>query len=129
MKKGFTLLETLIVIIIIGILVGLALPLYTKAKERALGNEAKANLKLIAAAERIYKMEIGGYYTSSNITNINSNLRLMLNTNNWAYNITGGATNFTTNAYRQGSGGYLDCQYSLAHNDADGEPNPSASCP
>jgi general secretion pathway protein G len=51
LRPAFTLLEFLVVIIIIGILAALALPNFGKAKEHALGKEAIANLKLMAAAE------------------------------------------------------------------------------
>jgi len=130
MKKSFTLLELTVVIIIIGILAGIALPLFSKPKEYALGKEAIANLKFIAAAERFYYMERRiSYYPASgneaNITNINNNLRLALTNASWDYNITGGSNNFTAYANRQGSGGYLNCIYNLTHNDSDGEPNPN----
>jgi len=48
--------------------------------EKAIDKEAIANLKLIQAAEKIYRMEIGGYYASTppHIDNINTNLRLEL---------------------------------------------------
>ncbi|MCM8795768.1 MAG: prepilin-type N-terminal cleavage/methylation domain-containing protein, partial [Candidatus Omnitrophica bacterium] len=61
--RGFTLLELVVVIIIIGILATFGISQYIPARERALGKEAIANLKLIAAAERIYRMETGRYCT------------------------------------------------------------------
>lgn len=98
-KGGVTLIEILIVIIIIGILVTLALPNFGTMRERALDKEAKANLKLIQAAQRIYRMENQSYYpygcatppcTESDISDINSDLRLFLTENNWDYAMTGG---------------------------------------
>ncbi|MCM8795779.1 MAG: hypothetical protein NC928_03750, partial [Candidatus Omnitrophica bacterium] len=109
---------------------------YIPARERALGKEAIANLKLIAAAERIYRMETGRYCTDRStpachtLNAINTQLKLSLTTTNWTYAIrvpvSGG---FTATADRNGSGGYLDCAYTLAHNDADGEPDPNNRCP
>jgi len=81
-KKSFTLAELLAVIVIIGILVALALPNYNAIKEKSLNREAKANLALIRAAEKIYRMEQGFYYphlaTTNVISDINSDLKLSL---------------------------------------------------
>jgi len=95
-KKSFTLIEIIIVIVIVGILSAIALPNFGIMREKQLDKEAKAVLKLIQAAERIYRMENGSYYSSSNIALINSNLRLGLpdtGTPNWTYAL--GATSAT----------------------------------
>ena len=118
--KGFTLLEMIVVIVIIGVLATLGFRQYMPVRESALSREAVANLRLIRAAERIYRMETTTYYpatgTENNIGNINNNLKLSLTTNNWGYSIT--TTNaapptFTATADRVGTGGYLDCQWSI----------------
>ncbi len=93
-KKSFTLIEIIIVIIIIAILAALALPGFDVTKERTLDKEAKANLLLIQAAEKIYKMEQGTLYpsdaTATNvISDINSYLKLSLPASqvNWTYGL------------------------------------------
>ena len=92
-KKSFTIIEIIIVIIIIGILAALALPGFGVTKERTLDKEAKANLLLVQAAEKIYKMEQSVYYPAATATNvigdINSYLKLSLPANqvNWTYRL------------------------------------------
>ena len=86
-------MELLIVIIIIGILAALALPGFGVTKERVLDKEAKANLALIQAAEKIYRMEAGLFYpstgSSSVIADINTYLRVNLPTGatSWSYSV------------------------------------------
>lgn len=89
-KLGFTLIEVVTVIIIIGVLATLAIPSFQTMRERSIDQEAVANLRLIAAGERIFRMEVGNYYVSTapHITNINTNVSLFLPfgaTRNWDY--------------------------------------------
>lgn len=94
MKQGFTLVELLVVIVILGILVTLAVPAYRNTQERALDKEAASSLRTIQAAEKIYYMEIGVYYDSTgasaldHVKNLNTYLKLSLpqgNNRNWNY--------------------------------------------
>ncbi len=137
-SKGFTLTELLTVIVIIGVLATLGLPNYVRSREQAFGREAWGNLNLIAVAEKTYRLEANPttYYIPSppppppNIADINNNLKLLLSVRNWDYSITGGANTFTAYANRQGTGGYLDCQYSI--NESPNEPvvaSASGTCP
>jgi prepilin-type N-terminal cleavage/methylation domain-containing protein len=66
MKKGFTLIEIIIVVVIIGILVGIALPRYQKNVESARIAEAKTMLKAIHSAQMRYAQEYD-QYTSGNL--------------------------------------------------------------
>jgi prepilin-type N-terminal cleavage/methylation domain-containing protein len=129
MKRGFNLLELVIVLIIVGVLATIALPSYTRSREQALGGEALSDLRLIAAAEKIYRMEIGTFWPSTgndtSWTSINTNLKLYLTNTNWNWSITGGTTAFTAYGDRKGSGGYADCVYSITQ----GGTETSTNCP
>lgn len=91
LKKSFTLIELMIVIVIIGILMAVTFPSYDKIQEKTQDREAAVALKYIRAAEKIYKMENGHYYpevgSDSNIDTINSELKLSLSGSNWSYTV------------------------------------------
>lgn len=59
MKKGFTLMELLVVVLIVGILSAVALPQYEKAVEKSRSAEALSLLKSIHQAQKIYFMQTG----------------------------------------------------------------------
>lgn len=60
-RKGFTLLELLIVVIVIGILATIAIPQFLNSVEKARVAKAKNALGLIAHAEKMYRAERDSY--------------------------------------------------------------------
>ncbi len=54
LRKGFTLIELLIVVVIIGILAAIAIPKFSKTREKAYFSAMKSDLKNLQAAEEIY---------------------------------------------------------------------------
>jgi type II secretory pathway pseudopilin PulG len=98
---------------------------YSKSKNKALSREAIANLRLIAAAERIYKMEsnTGVYVACANATACNTELKLNLNATNWGYEVvdvsgSGATATATINAIGT-STGISGCTYTFENEDFD----------
>lgn len=64
---GFTLLELLVVVVIVGILAATALPSFARAAERARIRDAQAVLAAIYSAERVYYLDQNSYGTLANL--------------------------------------------------------------
>jgi type IV pilus assembly protein PilA len=62
--KGFTLIELMIVVAIIGILAAIAIPNFVKFQCRSKQSEAKGNLKAIYVAEEAYRGEYDVYWAT-----------------------------------------------------------------
>jgi len=60
-KRGFTLIELMIVVAIIGILAAIAIPNFIRFQARSKQGEAKANLKSMFTAERSFYQEKDRY--------------------------------------------------------------------
>jgi prepilin-type N-terminal cleavage/methylation domain-containing protein len=55
-ERGFTLVEIMIVVLIIGILLAIAVPSFMNARERSRANACRANLRQIQAAKEQWAM-------------------------------------------------------------------------
>lgn len=56
-RKGFTLVELMVVVVIIGILAGIAVPTYNNITEKAEQSAVEANLRTIDSAIMMYRAE------------------------------------------------------------------------
>ena len=63
-RKGFTLIELMIVVAIIGILAAIAIPNFLRFQLKAKSSEGKTNLAAIRTAEQSYYSEFGIYVSA-----------------------------------------------------------------
>jgi general secretion pathway protein G len=74
-KKGFTIIELLIVIAVIAILVGIALPRFRGMREEGLIAQAKGEMRTLQTALESYYIHNGAYPTAlSNLTSATPNV-------------------------------------------------------
>jgi len=65
-KKGFTLVEIMIVVVIIGLLAAMAIPAFNKVREQSREKAITNNLRQIASAGQQYILEEGATEVSYN---------------------------------------------------------------
>lgn len=63
--RGFSLIELLLVIAVIGILAGIAVPLFLGERTKAMQAEARSNLETLRLLEEQYFAENGCYYRNN----------------------------------------------------------------
>lgn len=92
-REGFTLIEVLVVLFIIGIIAAFYFPNFTTPNEQAWASNAQNNLLAIYSAEQNYKNNNGSYATSASLPAINSTLALNIQDDGtYSYSCSGGVT-------------------------------------
>lgn len=101
--RGFTLVELLVVVIIIGILAAIGIPQYTKTIEKARGAEGRSGLGHIQQGEKLYHTEYEEYARCATGTDeINQDLDVHITEKFWTFEVTSGDGGTPNNTEHQG---------------------------
>jgi prepilin-type N-terminal cleavage/methylation domain-containing protein len=106
--QGFTIMELLIVVILIGIIAGFAIPNYEKAVRKAHERDMQIQLMALHAANVIYRAHTGTYWDTgganqTDLATINSALGLNIIANDGtSYSYNGATGSFTAYAVWSG---------------------------
>jgi prepilin-type N-terminal cleavage/methylation domain-containing protein len=103
---GFTLIELMIVIVIVGILAAMAIPRFMRSTTKSKQSEAKLILKQIYVNERTYKQQSttnsyfipAGPASAANPNALNEIWIEIMSTARYTFTVVGGVDNFTATA-------------------------------
>jgi type IV pilus assembly protein PilA len=97
-ERGFTLIELMIVIAIIGILAAIAIPQFSAYRQRSYNSAAQADLRNAATAQEAYYVDFSGYVDDPMNNLVGSTYGLYMSAN---VNLTGSgdSNNYTMTSF------------------------------
>jgi prepilin-type N-terminal cleavage/methylation domain-containing protein len=132
-KRGFSLIEMIITIMVVGVLISMGMPRFQQSLEQARANVAGANLQAIWSAERFFWLQ-NRHYAIDVLTPLDTlqqayphfpliDTSLTYTTGSYTYKVTSvdGGTTFTATATRANSSAWSG-QWTI---DQDGQPGAS----
>ncbi len=118
-QKGFTLLEILIVIIILGILAALAIPVYSAVREKAVKQEGYQQLAATREAQQRYFAAYNAYTNDTGLLEYDPNAVAAGVSKHYDYTFpAASATAFTVRATRNSTAPTPPAAYYLEVNEA-----------
>lgn len=106
MRRGFTLVEILIVIAIMAVLASVAMTGFNKAKYKTEKNQAITYLRAIRTAEKLYWVRWKTYVALASTAAINTQFGIEIKLTNWTFVVTSGSsTTFTATATSDAASG------------------------
>ena len=140
-SKGFTLMELMVVLIVMGVIAGLAMPKYARSVESSHRKDAENQLLLVHSAQDMYASRNNNVYwgpaagatPALKLADINQNLGLNILANGMDYDCTtagGGGDNYTCTAARNGGAAFtITVTEAVINPGANPSCAPVASCP
>jgi prepilin-type N-terminal cleavage/methylation domain-containing protein len=95
-SKGFTLIELMIVVVIIGILAAIAIPKFSQVSKSAKESEADGILKQVYTLEQSYYQRYDTYTDGTNLTTVGWDAGQ--NAKYYTFTLAGGQNTFTATA-------------------------------
>ncbi len=107
-ERGFTLIELMIVIAIIGILAAIAIPQFSAYRKRSYNSAAKSDLRNLATAQEAYYTDYNTYLTS--LSALTGSSYAFVQSKSVEVGVTGGSKSYTITAFHSSG----DKTYSLS---------------